>query len=212
MKEREIFQIFIGMIVLAVIIGMTSIINLDLENLGKAFLFAFVLIFVSISAKKIVANWLDSDVEHEIWQWSRFGFKPNRHLKKRVPLGIVLPLFLSLFSIGTLKLMTILTYETRALKRRAAKRFGHYSFTEMTDWHNALVGAAGIISILFLSFIVYWVPQLEELSKIAAFYAFSNLIPFSKLDGSQIFLGSRVLWATLAIITLIFTTYAFALV
>ena len=82
----------------------------------------------------------------------------------------------------------------------------------MTDWHNALVGSAGIIAILFLSFVVYWVPQLGGLSKVAAFYAFSNLIPFSKLDGAQIFFGSRVLWATLSIITLIFTAYAFALV
>jgi Zn-dependent protease len=82
----------------------------------------------------------------------------------------------------------------------------------MTDWHNALVGAAGIIAILLVAFISYWYAGLETLSKFATFYAFSNMIPFSKLDGSQIFFGSRVLWATLSIITLIFTAYAFALV
>lgn len=212
MKEREIIHILVGILVLTIVIGMTSIINLNMENLGKAFLFAFVLILVNISAKKVMANWLDSDVEHEIWQFGRFGFKPGRHLKKTIPAGIILPLIFSVYSIGFLKLMTVLTYETRALKKRASRRFGSFSFTEMTDWHNALVGSAGIISILFLSFVAYWIPQLESLSKIAAFYAFSNLIPFSKLDGSQIFFGSRVLWATLSIITLIFTAYAVALV
>ena len=107
--------------------------------------------------------------------------------------------------------MTILTYNTTALKRRAAKRFGYYSFAEMTDWHNALIGAAGIIVMLLLSFVSYWIPTLEPLARLAAFYAFFNMIPFSKLDGSQIYFGSRILWYALAIITLIFASYALLL-
>ena len=212
MKEKEIIHILIGILVVAIVISISPAIGGDFKFLGTAIVFSGILIGVNISAKKFAAHLLDSDVEHEIWQWSRFGFKPGWRFKKTIPLGIILPLIISIYSLGIIKLLTPLTYETRALKRRAAKRFGAFSFTEMTDWHIALVGASGIVALLLVSFISYWYSGLETLSKFAAFYAFSNMIPFSKLDGSQIFFGSKVLWATLAIITLIFTAYAFALV
>jgi Zn-dependent protease len=96
------------------------------------------------------------------------------------------------------------------MKVRAAKRFGFYSYSELTDFHNALIGAGGIIALLILSFISYF-PGFEYLSRIAAFYAFWNMIPISKLDGTQIFFGSRALWTALAIITIIFTAYALIL-
>jgi hypothetical protein len=94
------------------------------------------------------------------------------------------------------------------------KKFGPYSFTEMTDWHNALVGAAGILSCLLITFVTYWLPGdfWSVIGKMATFYAFFNMIPFSKLDGSQIYFGSRVLWSVLAVITLIFMTYAMLLI
>jgi len=212
MKEREIAHILIGILVIAMVISISSAIDGNFEFLGTAIIFSAILIGANISAKKIAAHLLDSDIEHEIWNWRRFGFKPGGHLKKSIPMGIILPLIIGIYSLGTIKLLTPLTYETRALKRRAAKRFGAFSFTEMTDWHNAIVGAAGIVAILLVSFISYWYAGLETLSKFAAFYAFSNMIPFSKLDGAQIFFGSRVLWATLAIITLIFTAQAFVIV
>ena len=135
-------------------------------------------------------------------------------INKSIFAGVLIPIFVAIVSLGTIKLMTVLTYETRALKRRAAKRFGPYSFTEMTDFHNALVGAAGIIACLAITFITYWLPfpGTEIIAKMATFYAFFNLIPFSKLDGSQIYFGSRVLWSVLTIITLIFMMYAILLV
>ena len=107
--------------------------------------------------------------------------------------------------------MTFLTYETRALKHRAAKRFGYYSFTEVTDWDNGLIGATGIIALLVLS-IVGYIMGYELLFKMAAFYALMNMLPISNLDGTQIFFGSRIIWSVLALICLIFGLYAFALV
>ncbi len=212
MKEREIIHIIIAILVLAIVISFSELVTLDFSYLGTGILFAFIVIGVNLLAKKFVANMLDSDVENSLWFWSRYGFRPNASLKKEIPLGIILPILLTAFSAGLIKITTILTYETSALKRRAAKRFGYYSFTEMTDWHIALIGASGIVATLALSFITYWIPSLEALARIAAFYAFFNMIPFSKLDGAQIFYGSRVLWTTLAIIAAIFTGYALFLV
>ena len=167
---------------------------------------------INIASKKITASRLDADVEHEIWRIQRYGLKEGDHLQKSVPIGVILPIFVSVITLGAVSLSTLLTYETRALKRRAAKRFGPFSFTEMTDYHNALVGAAGIISTLLVAFVSYWIPGASQLGLIATSYAFFNMFPIGKLDGAQIFFGSRVLWATLAVIVLIFTSYAILLV
>jgi hypothetical protein len=213
MNEKSFVSILIALIVLTIAISFGSIIKGDFYSLTSSFVFAAVILLFSIGGKKLAAKALDSDVEHEVLTWSRFGLKPNWHLKKSIPLGIILPLFLTLFSLGTIKCMSILTYETTALKRRVARRFGYYSFTEMTDWHNSVIGAAGIVSVLLLVFISYWlsgaVSFFNGLSAMATYYAFWNILPFSKLDGAQIFFGSRVLWTTLALITLVFTVYAY---
>ncbi len=212
MKESEIIQIIFAIVTLAVITGFTDLINLDTLGFGKIAIVCAIVILVNVFSKKLIASRLDADVEHEIWKMQRYGLKEGDYLKNSIPSGVIFPMFITAITLGTINLATIMTYETRALKRRASKRFGPFSFTEMTDYHNALVGGAGIISALALAFISYWIPGAGLLGKIATIYAFSNMIPISKLDGAQIFFGSRVLWATLAVITLIFTTYALLLV
>lgn len=214
MKQKEITQIIIAILVLGFVAGFVDLIQGDLNSFSIVLVFAAIIISVNILSKKFMASRLDADVEHEIWKMDRYWLNPGDKLKGLVNAGVIIPFFITIVTLGTIKLMTILTYETRALKRRAAKRFGPYSFTEMTDWHNALVGSAGIISALLITFITYWIPGSEWiiLSRMATFYAFFNMIPFSKLDGSQIYFGSRVLWSVLAVITLIFMLYAMLLV
>lgn len=212
MKEKEIVHIIIAIIILAVVIGFSHIISNEIAYLGTAILLSFIIIGINVLSKKIMANALDSDIENSIWFASRYGFKERSQFKKEIPLGVILPLVITAITFGIIKFTTILTYETSALKRRAAKRFGYYSFTEMTDWHIALIGASGIFATLLLAFISYWIPSLEDLARYSAFYAFFNLIPFSKLDGAQIYFGSRVLWTLLAVIATIFAGYALFLV
>lgn len=214
MKKKEIGQLITAIVILGFVSGFFELFTGDLKSFFIILGFSAIIIGINILAKKIMASRLDADVEHEIWKMERFGLKTERHLNKSVLTGLIIPLFISIITLGSIKLMSILTYETRALKRRAAKRFGPYSFTEMTDYHNALVGSAGIIACLIITFVTYWFPGdlLNTLTKMSTFYAFFNLIPFSKLDGSQIYFGSRVLWSVLAVITLIFMLYALLLV
>ena len=211
---KEISHMILAIITLTIVIGYSSILALNYELMTQALLFAFVIILVSVYSKKFVAHLFDADVEHKIWKVKRYGLKPHKYFKKGLAAGIILPLILAVVTFGAFKFMALLTYETRALKRRAAKRLGFYSFTEMTEWHNALIGAAGILGVLLLSIAAYFLPiaGLEPLARLAAFYAFFNMLPLSKLDGTQIFFGSRILYSTLAIITLIFTAYALILI
>ncbi|MBS3084171.1 hypothetical protein J4423_05175 [Candidatus Pacearchaeota archaeon] len=214
MKDKEIIQIILAIATLGIVYGFNEIAEMNLNALSAIIGFSAIIIGINILSKKIVASRLDADVEHEIWQVKRFGFHPGDNFKKSISAGILIPLFVTLVTLGSIAPMTVMTYETRALKRRAAKRFGPYSFTEMTDFHNALVGAIGIISCLLITFLTYWIPgdSWSAIGKMATFYAFYNLLPISKLDGSQIFFGSRVLWSVLAVITLIFMSYAIFLV
>jgi hypothetical protein len=209
MNKREFFHIIAAMLILTTVSGLLFAFRGQWNLLAQAFLFSVIIILVSVFSKKLVASLLDADVEHEIWFVQWLGFTPVFKLKKPVPAGIILPLFLSLFSAGIVKFSSLLTYETKALKRRASKRLGFYSFTEMTDFHNGLIGAGGIVAVLILAIAAYLIPEnLELLAKLSVYYAFWNILPLSKLDGTQIFFGSRVIWATLAIITTILTAFA----
>ena len=211
MKDKEIVNIILAIATLGIVYGFKDIIELNIQGLSMVLGFSAIIIGINILSKKLMASRLDADVEHEIWQVKRYGFHPGDNFKKSISAGILLPLFVSIITLGFVNLTTVMTYETRALKRRAAKRFGPYSFTEMTDFHNALVGATGIISCLLLTFITYWLPgdSWVILGKMATFYAFFNMFPISKLDGSQIYFGSRVLWSVLAAITLVFILYVY---
>lgn len=212
MNSRELLHIFAAIILFTVVGSLSFLIESDWQMLPEVFVFAAIIIFASIFAKKWMADLLDTDVEHEIWQVSRYGIKLHQKLKSPLPGGLIFPLVFSLFSLGLIKFSAFLTYEATALKRRAAKRFGFYSFAELTEWHNSLIGAAGIVALFLVAIVAYFLPfNLEYLSKLAVYYALSNLLPISKLDGTQIFFGSRVLWTVLIVIALIFAVYAFVL-
>lgn len=209
MATKEFFHILAGVIILTAVSSFTFILRKEFYMPGAIFIFSVIIIGIHVISKKLMAYSLDANAEHSIWSVSRYGFKPTNYFKKNVPAGIIAPIFFTIISLGLIKPLAILTYETQALKVRASKRFGFYSYTEMTDWHNGLIGAVGIASVLLISFISYF--GFEYMSRMAAFYAFWNMIPISNLDGTQIFFGSRVLWITLGVITVIFTAYALLL-
>ena len=205
MKPQEMGHIAVAVIVLALVTGLQFIIENQFDLLIQAFIFSAVVIFAAVFSKKLAAYFLDANVEHEIWQMSTYGFKKSNRFNKPLPAGLIFPILASIITLGQVKFASLLTYEARALKYRASKRFGFYSFKEVTDWHHAIIGAASTISLLIIAAISYFSPtaSLEYLSKISIYYAFWNLFPISKLDGAQIFFGSRILWAILATITVI---------
>ena len=210
MKNGELAQIVAAILITFIIFSLTFVFKGDYYSVAQVFIFSFFIILVYVLAKKIVAYAFDSSVEHRIWGVYSYGVKPKQHFKKEKPFGLFVPLLFSLVSTGLVKVATILTYETRALKHRAAKRFGFYSYAEMTDWHNGLIGASGIAALLILSLVGYLV-GFELLFKMAAYYAFWNMVPVSDLDGTQIFFGSRIVWAVLALTTFLFAFYGFVL-
>ena len=210
MAEREWASIFIAILLMFVVAGLPSIVTGELLFMTQIFVASMVVVVLPLLLRKAFAYSLDASVKHRVWHFYRFGIYPGQHFKKEYPFGIIVPGFfaiLGLLASFPIMVLTFLTYETRALKHRAAKRFGYYSYTEMTDWHNALIGASAIVVLLVISLVGY-IGNFEVLAKLAAYYAFWNMIPFSDLDGTQIYFGNKVLYYVLAITTLIFTLYA----
>ena len=209
MEMREFLQVLAAVVLMTVVGSFSFVVDGQWIVVPGVLFFSVLIIFTAVFSKKAAARLLDCDVEHEFWMISRDGIKPGYHFKREVPAGIIFPLFFSLFSLGILKFCAFLTYEARALKRRAAKRFGVFSYSSLTEWHNGLIGAAGVIGVLALATIAYFLPyDLQYFSKLGVFYAFSNMLPFGKLDGSQILFGSKTLYTSLAVLTLIFLGYA----
>jgi hypothetical protein len=211
MADKEYLHIVAAILVFTAVISFYPIITSgNWAIFPQMIFFSALIVLVSVFAKKLMAYLLDSGVEHKLWFWERWGFRSHHRIQPAVPAGIILPLFFSLFSLGYLKVGTLLTYEARALKYKAAKRFGFWSYISMSEWHHALIGAAGIVCVLILGAFTYFLPfnNMEYLAKLCIYFCFWNLIPISKLDGIQIFFGSRLLWSTLAIITVILTALA----
>ncbi len=210
MSQRESYHIIAAIIIMTIVVSFLSIIKGNFSQIPMFLAFSIIIILVSVGAKKLAASYYDADVEQEIWKMDRYGFPQAWHLQKPAPVGIIFPLFISIFSIGIISPLTFLTFEVRALKRRAARRHGYYSYAEMTDWHTALIGAFSILSILALGIVAYFIPlpHTEILAKLAIYYAFWNMIPISKLDGTQIFFGSRIIYTIVGIMTLICTAFA----
>lgn len=211
MEGRELAHIVAAILIMFVVSSLAFILKgSGFVDAGQIFIFSVIVVGIPVLVKKGIAYALDASVEHEIWMVRRFGFSEGAQFKRALPFGIIIPLLFSVITLGFLKVMSFMTYETRALKQRAAKRFGFYSYTEMTDWHNGLIGAAGIVALWIIA-VVGYLPGWEYMAKMAAYYAFWNMVPIAKLDGTQIFFGNRVLWVVLAVVTLIFAFYAFVL-
>lgn len=207
MNKRESGTILLAIVALTVIILFKDLLNQNFSRVGLALIAATIVIATNIGAKKLTARTYGASVEHSFWLWERFGLKPTQHLEKPIPLGAILSFAITILTKGWVKCAILLSYDTNALPGGKRKIAG-YTYTEMTDWHTSLIGAAGIATTLLVSFICYWIPQAHLIAQAAAFYAFFNLVPFSKLDGAQIFFGSRVLWTALALVSALFAFVA----
>lgn len=205
-KGKEIAEIILVWIFLVFAISLFK-----LEEVVSTAVFVIIILAASILAEKLAAYYFEAEIETKVWRARRFGLKPWMYLKKPIPLGILLPLFFSLFSLGYFVWMAALEFDVKPAKHRAAKRHGFYSYHEMTEWHIGCIASFGIFASLILAIIAY-LAGYPELSRLSVYFACFNMLPISNLDGNKIFFGSRILWTTLAVICLIFLGYAIFLI
>lgn len=203
MKLTESNSILISIITMFIILGFSYTLRKQYQFLPQMLFISAFIIIISIFVKKYVASLLDSKIKISLWQMQKFGFSRSSAFKKPIPVSLIIPLILSLYSQGIIRFMPLLIHEATPQKYRAAKRFGKKSYYEITEWHNALIAASGIFTPLILTIIAYYLGMIS-FAKISTYYAISNIIPLSNLDGTKIFFGSRILFSILFLITFLF--------
>jgi Zn-dependent protease len=163
-----------------------------------------IIIGANILVKKILAYYLDSEIEIKLWEIKRFGFKTGQYFKKPFPAGVFFPIVskLILFPFKHFVWMASLIFDIKPKVYRTAKRHGLYSFSEITESQIGIIAATGIAINLALAIIGYF-SGFHMFAQLNIYYAFFNLLPISTLDGNKIFFGNIVLWSFLASITLL---------
>ena len=217
LNKREIFSILLVTIILAFAF---SIKKFTTEILLYTLLSVFLIIIINIAAKKITSHYFESEIEIKLWEIKRYGLMgismggfrhPDKKFKHPFPAGIFFPMITAALSLGNFIWMSSFIFNVKAKIHRAAKRHGLYSFSEMTEFHIALIATAGIVANLILA-IAGYLAGFETFAKLNIYYAFFNILPISDLDGNKIFFGSKILWSTLATITLLGLAYIFMVV
>jgi len=212
LNQKEITVILMMTIILGFLISLIQ----TLESFLYALIFVFIIIMLNTFAKKITSFYLDSEIEVRLWDTKRVGIlhfidvvplrktHPSREFDKPFPTGAVIPIIskVVLFPFNSFVWMASLVFDVKPKIHRAAKRYGLYTFSEMTEYHIGLIAAAGILVNLVFAIIAYFL-NFTEFAKLSIYFAFFNMIPLSDLDGNKIFFGSLILWTFLAAITLI---------
>ena len=105
----------------------------------------------------------------------------------------------------------ILEFDITPKTERAAKRHGLYRFTQMAEYHVAIIAATGLI-INLIAAVISYIAGFTTFAQFNIYYAFFSIIPISSLDGTKILFGSKILWTILFVITLILLAGSFIIV
>ncbi len=196
---KEVIWIIITILIGGFAIGLSSQLKPSLIGL----LWAAIIILVSVITKKIAAPVYSLKIEHKAWGWRRWGWYERSQLKKPIPLGILLPFFLSVLSLGIIKPLTLLQFDAENLShRRALRKRGAYRYSEINESDLAFTSAWGFWALILLAIIGSFLKQ-PELTKYSIYYGLWNLLPISNLDGTKLFFGSLINWVLLVIVYVI---------
>lgn len=196
---KEVVWIIIAILIGGFVIGLSSSLRPSLIGL----LWASIIILVSVIAKKIAAPFYSLEIEHRSWSWRRWGWYERSEFKKPIPLGIILPFFLSVLSLGIIKPLTLLQFDAENFtKRRVLRKRGTYRYSEINESDLAFTAAWGFWALILLAIIGFFLKQ-PEITKYSIYYGIWNLLPISNLDGTKIFFGSLISWILLVIVYVI---------
>ncbi|MGD9276588.1 MAG: hypothetical protein PVJ67_05425 [Candidatus Pacearchaeota archaeon] len=209
LDRKELANILIISLVFAFAISLIESLEIFLYTL----LFIFLIIIINVIAKKITAFYFDSDIKINLWQLKRFGLfgvlwgirrgsHPSKKFKNPFPIGLILPIITTAFSLGYITWLGSLTFKIRSKIYRAAKKHRFYKFKEIPEFHIGLIAASGILANLLFTIIGYLI-GFPDFAKLNLYYAFWNLIPISTLDGNKILFANKFLWSILILAVLI---------
>jgi len=188
--------------------GQDFIFEVGFFNLIISTVSAGIIFLIYQCAHKIVAKQYGCRSTFRIWGIKQIGFRKNSKISnlrifgkrfEKLNIGILLPIALSFFSNGLLKVCTIGSSEISEVKmERINKKYAYIS-----DFDTSLMHLVGPMTLIIVSLILSGINQFEQISQMAYYLAIFSMIPFSNLDGSKVFFGSPLLYvASLAFMVL----------
>ncbi len=173
----------------------------------------YILIFVFSIAihaltQKIIAKKLGASSTLIIWKAKQLWFTRGSRLKRAIPLGYILSLFLSFYSFGYIKFTGVFGAEIKQTLPKLKKKF-----PKLDDYEQGLIALSGSLANLILAFIFAILASLIniELSRLIAVnisLAIFTMLPFPSLNGIQVLFGSRVLY----VMSLVFIIISYFLI
>lgn len=210
--KKEIIWMFIFIFIGTFISFIPLIPNDDLIKIFSRLLIFSLIIILTTAIKKISAYHYAIKIEHSDWKLIRWWWYTRAHFKIPFPLGLILPFFLAIFTIGYLKPFTFFQFnaenieEVRILKKHGPRGSRRKEFINEADL--GYTSATGFYLLLFLALIgtlikPYFPSFGYDLAKYSIYFGIWNLLPASQLDGAKLFFGTTLLWSFLVIIFLI---------
>jgi hypothetical protein len=197
-NKKELSWIIIAIIILGFIIEFSTKYTLN----SKGFIYAAIIILTSVLIKNLAADYFYVLIEHKIWSFRQFWWHERSRFKNPIPIGLIIPFFVALISIGSLKVMTLLQFDGEPSKKKLLKKRGTKKYSEVNESDLAFISAWASWGLLLLAFFATLIKQ-PELAKYSIYYGIWNLLPISKLDGSRLFFGSFINWVFLVMIYII---------
>ncbi len=210
--RHEISQIIAGLIVLAFVFSFN--IEQTFSQWLKNFILMFILsgasLYVNLVAHKYAAYARGANAKFELWTIQRFGFGKASAAKGRpadpllrllyniaffpLNLWLVVPILVAFFSNGQLPFAAVgITSIAITSAHRLGKKYLHASEIE-----TAKIAVVGPIINLMFALIIKTLFGLSgiagDLVTINIALAVSNMLPLPRLDGSQVFFSSVLLY------------------
>jgi Zn-dependent protease len=172
---REIGNLIISVLVLGLLFSMR-----DLNNIIPITLIVGLAFIVHELSHKVVAEHFDCKTEYVVW-----------------PQGILISIVIGFLTRGSF-IFAALGYVS--IQSYYATRLG-YHFTHLSLEEIGKISAAGPVSNIFLGIfsgmLAPFFPIMAYSATLNFVLALFNLVPFPPLDGSKVFMWSRIAWISL---------------
>ncbi len=201
--KKEVLHLLLSSIILGFVFGFDDkrpvfILSLWFQNYLFVTLLSFISLLIFILSQKIISSIYRANSEYRVWYTRRFLIRESGYIKSKqpepklyetIPLGIILPILVILFSKGSLPFSAVLQTQISAFKpHRIGKKF-----SEVTEYESSVIALCPIITCMIIALLSKFL-NLESLYIINLSLAISNILPLPKLNGMTIFFGSRFLY------------------
>ncbi len=226
--KEEIKHIILAILVIGFVFAFDDkqekfVLSYWLTNFVIILILVTIAFFVKILVQKYIAKRIGCYTQIQPWKLERYGIRAEAHFPvkwsiglttfsvKYVPLGVIVPILITLLSSGKLFFVTTsVLFITTIPAYRIGREFKH-----IMNYETAKIAAAGPFISILLALIFKLInfnnnPLINEFILINSWISLSNILPIPHFDGGELYSGSKplfVLTVVFVIVSLIFLNF-----